>query len=83
MFPFIVEESFREVYQMASNNGFKMVERTWLILLNMVFALAKSADAREDEPKDLADGSQAFYQRALSLCGPQLVGATTNVETGE
>lgn len=78
-------------FEQASKNGFKGVRRTWLGLLNMVFA---HAVVNTSEPTFIAQsdwGSAAkrnteaeiYYKRAYALCSEQIMkGAGISIETG-
>lgn len=82
-FPLIDETHFRETYRTITDTGFKRIERTWLIVLNMIFALAESSHPEENALPGHFHRSYIFYRRAVALCGPEMVGVPSNLETGK
>ncbi|KAH8689695.1 fungal-specific transcription factor domain-containing protein [Talaromyces proteolyticus] len=69
LLPFIHEQSFCETYFQMKRNDFTKVRRTWLGLLNIVFAIAMSLYNDSDIPaQKRIDQSDIFYQRANALC---------------
>lgn len=70
LFPFLHEPTFRDMYNDCKVNGFTKVRRTWLGLLNMMFAMASNVDLSSQVPaKERFRKSQMFFLRAVSLCG--------------
>lgn len=72
LFPFIHESTLRSTYADFQRNGFSRVRRTWLGLLNMIFALASTARCGRDASTSAEESiqrSNLFFQRATSLCG--------------
>lgn len=67
--PFIHEASFRETYFQMQRNKFTMARRTWLGLLNIVFAMATTLSV-EGYPsaEERIKESEVYYQRANALC---------------
>ena len=74
LFPYIHETTFTETYEAMESTNFEQVRRTWLGLLNMVLALARSTtiDTGMDAQQRTAQ-SEMYYQRAHGLCGKQMV----------
>jgi hypothetical protein len=92
LFPYIHEQSFMATFEQVSKDGFRGVRRTWLALLNMVFAHA-AVHARDtnttpgsvDSIAFRADAeSEMYFKRAYGLFSekPQN-GAGASVELGE
>lgn len=70
VFPFIHEDTMRKTYAECKQNGFARARRTWLGVLNMIFATATSFDRdRAPSAKDRSAKSNVFYKRATGLCG--------------
>ncbi|CRG88732.1 Quinic acid utilization activator [Talaromyces islandicus] len=69
LLPFIHEQSVRETYFQMKRNDSTKVRRTWLGLLNIIFAIALSLCTDSDMPaQQRIDESDVFYQRANALC---------------
>lgn len=69
LLPFIHEPSFRETYLQMKSNNFNNVRRTWLGLLNIIFAIAMSLSNNGDIPaQQRIERSDIFFQRANALC---------------
>lgn len=69
LLPFIHEPSFRETYLQMKSNNFNNVRRTWLGLLNIIFAIAMSLCNDGDIPaQQRIERSDIFFQRANALC---------------
>lgn len=69
LLPFIHEQSVRETYFQMKRNDSTKVRRTWLGLLNIIFAIAMSLCTDSDMPtQQRIDQSDVFYQRANALC---------------
>ncbi|KAL7904135.1 C6 transcription factor [Trichoderma velutinum] len=67
-FPFLHEPTFRQLYEECKATGFTKVRRTWLGILNMIFALASNVDqSTEPLAKERFKKSYAFFVRAVSL----------------
>lgn len=69
VFPFIHEETMRKTYADGKANGWTRVRRTWLGILNMIFAMASSFD-RDSLPsaQQRQQRSNVFFKRARDLC---------------
>lgn len=82
VFPYIHEHTFRTSFAQVQRRGFKQVRRTWLALLNMIFAQAKRNYCPGDDfPERSRMDSYLFYSRALSLSSEVMLQAP-NLETG-
>jgi hypothetical protein len=83
MFPYIHETAVLETYEKMKAERLANVRRTWLALLNMIFAMATGAAVwTENAVPDRAVKSELFYSRALGLCKNQILRGTS-LETGE
>lgn len=83
LFPYLHEPTFRETYGQLVRDGFTKVRRTWLGLLNMVLAMATiTASAGNTRADARIKASDVFYQRALGLCGKEILRGTT-LEVGK
>lgn len=70
VFPFIHEQTMRSTYAECKRNKFTKARRTWLGTLNMIFATATTTDRdRAPSARERSAKSDAFYKRALGLCG--------------
>ena len=72
VFPFVREETVRQQYNEFKANGFTRARRTWLGMLNMIFAMAAKFDQSENDTassKSRFHRSDVFYKRAKRLCG--------------
>ncbi|KAH8901203.1 hypothetical protein GQ53DRAFT_593023, partial [Thozetella sp. PMI_491] len=79
LFPYIHEQSFLETYSHLKRSKFSTeVRRTWLGLLNMVFAMAKcTASHSEVDPGNCTTPADIFYRRGKELCKTQILRGTT------
>lgn len=69
LLPFIHEESFYETYFQLKRNNFTMARRTWLGLLNIIFAMATTLSVEGDmSAEERIEESDVYYQRAHGLC---------------
>jgi hypothetical protein len=69
LLPFIHEQSFCETYFQMKRNNFTKVRRTWLGLLNIVFAISMSLCTDSEMPAEKRiEESDVYYQRANALC---------------
>lgn len=69
LFPFLHEQKFREIYEDCKARGITKVRRTWLGLLNMIFAMATNVDQGAEVSADRRfQKSNVFFLRAVSLC---------------
>jgi hypothetical protein len=67
LFPYIDERGFYEDYNKAELGGFQHIKRSWLALLNIVFAMALQLDGSGIERDDRFRLADTFYQRARLL----------------
>jgi hypothetical protein len=70
LFPFIDYGGFVETYRQLITTSISSVRRSWLGLLNMIFAIATSVHNGQDPittARAHATGSDAFYRRAMVL----------------
>ena len=59
-------------------NNFTKIRKTWLGLLNMVLALTTSTTLSDTlSAEKRADTSDVYYQRAVGLCGEQILRGTS------
>lgn len=85
LYPFIDRHKFFETYQQMIDHGISSVRRSWLGLLNMMFAMATSANfghhrtVTADTPNSSSD---LFYKRAMILSDRQIRYATS-LEVGK
>lgn len=93
LFPYLHEQSFMSTFEQVSKDKFKGVRRTWLALLNIVFAHA-AVHARDatTTPASMdstgafkADAeSEMYFKRALGLFNEKAAsGAGSSVEGGQ
>ncbi|GAW23679.1 hypothetical protein ANO14919_132540 [Xylariales sp. No.14919] len=67
--PFIHEESFLRSYHKMKMSNFGKVRRTWLGLLNIVFAKATTlSNTQHVSSEERIEESGVFYRRANGLC---------------
>ena len=91
LFPYIHERSFMATFDQASEENFKGVRRSWLALLNIMFAHAvvHPSDLRETSRSDESavrrtTESEIYFRRASGLCNQQIAnGKGTSIEVGE
>lgn len=85
LYPFIDRHSFLETYGKMIDHGISSVRRSWLGLLNMMFAMATSANFGH-HPTVTTDvrnsRSDPFYKRAMILSDRQIRYATS-LEVGK
>ena len=78
LFPYIHEKTFMNRYEQLKESGFQEIPRTWLGLLNMILALAKSTTVRLGiNAARRVEESDVFYQRSLALCEKQIMRGTS------
>lgn len=83
LFPYIYPPTFFETLQHALGDDQIKIRRTWLGLLNMMLAMVKITAAPDENPAESRIGeANLFYQRALGLCGNEMLRGTTT-EVGE
>lgn len=93
LFPYVHERTFMATFDQACHDGFKGVKRTWLGLLNIIFA---HAVVHEGDPgvvvsrtdisstAKFTQQSEIYYKRASGLCSQQIANATgVDVEVGK
>jgi hypothetical protein len=74
LFPYLHHDSFLRTYENMKRTRFSKIRRTWLGLLNMVFAMATStAVDRAVSVEKRTNASDVFYHRALNLCDKQIM----------
>lgn len=82
LFPYIHEEEILRTYTRAKENHFAGVSRSWLCLLNVIFAFATYVSARPDLPAEKnATESEVFFERAQGLSA-EIDMKSANVQTG-
>lgn len=81
MMPCIYEDSFLESYKQAVETGFRGVRRTWLAILNMMFAFSTTVSSTSSPLQKIADESDTYYQRALGLATYDVLDCSS-LETG-
>ena len=68
LLPFIHERSFCETYFQMKQNNFTLARRTWLGLLNIIFAIATTLAIDGGSAEERIEESDIYYQRAIALC---------------
>lgn len=69
LLPFIHEESFCDTYVQMKRTHFTMARRTWLGLLNIIFAMATTLSVEgKESAEERIEESKVYYQRANALC---------------
>jgi hypothetical protein len=69
LLPFIHEQSFYDTYFQMKHTNFTMARRTWLGLLNIIFAMATTLSVNGyGSAEERIEKSDIFYQRANALC---------------
>ena len=78
LYPFLNEQDLRDSYQTASDRKFQGVRRSWLALMNMIFAttLQGSYDS-ENSTADRLRESQIYFKRARALMANRLLSLCT------
>lgn len=84
LYPFIERQKFLETYQQMIDHGICSVRRSWLGLLNIMFAMATSANSgyHHTVAADPKSSSDYFYKRAMILSDRQIRYATS-LEVGK
>ncbi|KAK4944001.1 hypothetical protein LTR10_016522 [Elasticomyces elasticus] len=83
LFPYIHEEGVLRTYATARRNRFAGVSRSWLCLLNVIFAFATYISARPDQPAEkTAAESGIFIERAQALAA-EIELKSASLETGK
>jgi hypothetical protein len=68
LLPFVHERSFHETYFQLKQNNFTLARRTWLGLLNIIFAMATTLLIDGGSAEERVEESEVYYQRAVALC---------------
>lgn len=83
LFPYIHEQDVLRTYSAARRNKFTAVSRSWLCLVNVIFAFATYISARPDQPAEKnAAESEVFIERAQAL-SVDIDLKSANLESGE
>ncbi|OAL37349.1 hypothetical protein AYO20_03198 [Fonsecaea nubica] len=70
LFPYIHEQDILRTYSAARRNRFSAVSRSWLCLVNAIFAFATYISAKPDQSAEKnAAESEIFIERAQALSG--------------
>jgi hypothetical protein len=91
LFPYVHEQSFMATFDQASRDSFKGVRRSWLALLNIIFAhavvhqLDPSITPRRVGVSTIESSkeSEIYYRKASGLCSQQVANGTgISIEVG-
>jgi len=82
LLPFIHEQSFCDTYFQMKQNNFTMARRTWLGLLNIIFAMATTLSVEAYGSAKRIEESEVYYQRANALCDKEFK-RNVSLELGE
>ncbi len=83
LFPYVHEEGVLRAYAAARQNRFMAVGKSFLCLVNVIFAFATYISARPDQTAEKnAAESEIFIERAQALVS-DIELKSTNLETGE
>ena len=82
MLPCVHEDSFLALYKQARRINYKGVRRSWLALLNMIFALASNTMTATSPMQRVARMCETYYHRALGIATPEVF-ANTSLEIGK
>lgn len=83
LFPYIHEQDILRTYSAARRNRFTAVSRSWLCLVNVMFAFATYISARPDQPAEKnAAESEIYIERAQALSA-EIEMKSANLETGK
>jgi hypothetical protein len=74
MIPCIHEDSFRDTYTKTYSVGLRGLRRSWLALLNMVFAIATNIAAATSPTHGRAARSNTYFERAIELVRSDMLG---------
>ncbi|OCT54128.1 C6 transcription factor [Cladophialophora carrionii] len=81
LFPYIHEQDILRTYSTARQNRFTAVSRSWLCLVNVIFAFATYISARPDQSAEKnAAESEIFIERAQALSA-EIEMKTASLET--
>lgn len=81
MIPCIHEGSFRQTLFRMRTEGPENIRRSWLGVLNMVFAITTNVMTPTSPTQDRVQQSNKFYERAMELVSPGILGRPS-VEMG-
>lgn len=82
LFPYIHEQDILRTYSAARRNKFTAVSRSWLCLVNVIFAFATYISARPEQPAEKnAAESEVFIERAQALSA-DIELKSANLESG-
>lgn len=81
MIPCIHEDLFRQALFLMRTNGPENIRRSWLGVLNMIFAITTNVMTPTSPTQDRAQQSNTFYERAMELISPGILGRPS-VEMG-
>lgn len=83
LFPYIHEQAILRTYSAARRNRFTAVSRSWLCLINVIFAFATYISARPDQSAEKnAAESEIFIGRAQALSAEIVELKSASLETG-
>ncbi|KAJ5389708.1 uncharacterized protein N7496_000776 [Penicillium cataractarum] len=74
MIPCIHEASFRQTLFRMRTEGPENIRRSWLGVLNMMFAITTNVMTPTSPTQDRAQQSNTFYERAMELVSPGILG---------
>ncbi|OKP00516.1 hypothetical protein PENSUB_7973 [Penicillium subrubescens] len=81
MIPCVHEDSFRQTLSRMKTEGPQEIRRSWLGVLNMIFAITTNVMTPTSPTQDRAQQSNTFYERAMELVSPGILGRPS-VEMG-
>jgi hypothetical protein len=81
MIPCVHEDSFRQTLFQMKTEGAESMRRSWLGVLNMMFAVSTNVMTTTTPTHDRAAQSNTFYERAMELVSPEILGRPS-VELG-
>jgi hypothetical protein len=83
LFPYIHEQDILRTYSAARRHRFTAVSRSWLCLVNVIFAFATYISAKPDQSAEKnAAESEIFIERAQSLAA-EIEMKSASLETGK
>lgn len=83
LYPYVHEPTFRDEYRAMKASGFTRTRRTWLALLNVIFAMSVSSRPSRSVSVQKRDSDAAvYYTRAVMLCGEDMY-RQTSLEMGQ
>lgn len=74
MIPCIHEDSFREMYMKMQRDGLGGLRRSWLGVLNVIFAIATNVTAPTSPTHERAEKSKIYFERAVELIRSSILG---------